>query len=153
MTDAVALPGASPAWATITQAELHVIVQTLWGEARGEERPGQIGVAWVIRNRVDHPGRDWWGDDIVGVCKSPRQYSCWNADDPNRAHLDAVGVATPGYVGLLNVAFDVMIGALPDPTGGATHYRRVGWPAKWAAGRKPSAVIGRHEFFAIGPGA
>lgn len=143
---------ASPAWATITPAELHVVVQTIWGEARSECRLGQIAVAWVIRNRVDHPGRDWWGDDLIGVCKTPRQYSCWNADDPNRPKLDGVGVATQGYLGLLNVATEVMIGGLDDPTAGATHYRRVGWPAKWAAGRKPSVVIDHHEFFVIGPG-
>ncbi|MBI5120055.1 MAG: cell wall hydrolase [Rhodospirillales bacterium] len=71
-----------------------ILARTLWGEARGESKAGREAVARVVLNRVAHArakgGRFWWGGDIFSVCLKPWQFSCWNANDPNRAKLEAV---------------------------------------------------------------
>src|SRR5262245_20911607 len=72
----------------MTSDDLDVMARPVWGEARGEPLDGKTAVAWVIKNRADHPG--WWGHGIAGVCRQPWQFSCWNPDDPNRAKLIGV---------------------------------------------------------------
>ena len=61
---------------------------TLYGEARGESVVGKIAVASVIRNRL-HTGR--WGTNYASVVLAPKQFSCWNLDDPNLAILRQLG--------------------------------------------------------------
>ena len=39
---------------------LDLLARTVWGEARGECFRGKLAVAWVARNRAEHPR--WWGD-------------------------------------------------------------------------------------------
>ncbi|HJR27754.1 MAG TPA: cell wall hydrolase, partial [Pseudomonas sp.] len=73
---------------TATEKDRDVLARTLWGEARGEGLPGQIAVAWAIRNRVnDGKARSWWGEGYAGVCQAPYQFSCWNKSDPNFVYL------------------------------------------------------------------
>jgi len=50
---------------------------TIYHEARGESREGQIAVAWVIINRANHAGKRW-PDNIAGVCKQECQFECWS---------------------------------------------------------------------------
>jgi len=127
--------------------DIDIMARTIWGEARGEPDPGMAAVAWVIWNRVRHPR--WWGRDIDAVCTTPRQFSCWNKNDPNRPKLLAVDEQDGVYVKALAISSHVIAGTLPDPTAGATSYfdrRMPEWP-DWAKGRQPVATIGHHIFF------
>jgi len=136
--------------------DLITLARTLWGEARGEPREGQIAIAWVIRNRLEHPG--WWsrqrGDDIPddtieAVCRDPAQFSCWwDAQAPL--------VRTRSLGPQIELARAVLGGLEPDPTGGADHYHTIArpeaaatWPPKWAVGH-PGVTIGRHLFYRLG---
>lgn len=49
------------------------LLNTVSGEARGEERKGQEAVAWVIKNRADKNRSYWGGNTLAGVCKQPKQ--------------------------------------------------------------------------------
>jgi spore germination cell wall hydrolase CwlJ-like protein len=132
--------------------DLDVTARTLWGEARGEDEMGQRAVAWVIRNRADWPGGPhWWGDTALKVCMKPMQFSCWNAADPNREKMLALKMESQEYRTLHEIARAVMTGEVDDPTGHASHYERIGTGAEWARGRQPSATIGNHAFYSIGP--
>jgi len=51
---------------------------TLIGEARGEPIEGQIGVGFVIRNRAIADKKSY-----RDICLAPKQFSCWNINDPN----------------------------------------------------------------------
>lgn len=135
----------------VTEADLDTATRTLFGEARGEPLKGQQAVAWVLRTRAAWHPQVWWGAGLGGVCKKPKQFSCWNPDDPNRARLLGLAEADPEYQTLRAVVKSVMKGEVDDPTDGATHYEVVGTGAGWAAGRAPSCVIGRHAFYRIGP--
>jgi spore germination cell wall hydrolase CwlJ-like protein len=137
----------------LNKRDLDVLTRTLFGECRGEREVGQIAVAWVIRNRAEWPGKTWWGDTIADVCLKPSQFSCWLDSDPNRAKLEALSTDDPTYAKLYDIATRVLMCDVADPTGGCTHYEVVGTGAKWAKGKEPKVIIGRHAFYALGPGA
>ena len=141
---------APPAAGGPTEEAVDTLARTLWGEARGEPVRGIEAVAAVVVNRVrraERRGGHWWGGSIVAVCRKPYQFSCWNANDPNRAKLLAVTAADPVFATCLRVARRAVAGLLPDPTGGATHYHRLGLHPSWATGHSPCAEIGRHLFY------
>ena len=72
----------------MTRDDIWIFAKTIWAEARGEPLDGQIAVANVILNRAQQGG--WWGDDVVKVCRKPKQFSYWNKSDPNRAKMDGL---------------------------------------------------------------
>lgn len=134
------------------------MARTLFGECRGESLNGQIAVAWVIRNRAEHPG--WWSrnrdgipdDTIEAVCLEPHQFSCWW--DAQALKVRTVTVAKLKLFILL--AQDILADRIPDPTDGADHYHTIlrpeyakVWPPKWAQGRT-GKTIGSHVFYRIG---
>lgn len=132
---------------------LDLLARTLWGEARGEGRAGMEAVAHVVYNRI--AARSWWGRDVAAVCRKPWQFSCWNANDPNRGRLLQLNAGDTDFriacLAARAVADAEATGqrGASDPTQGATHYYapdRVAAP-RWALGRAPCARLGRHLFF------
>jgi len=65
--------------ATLDTNLLH-LAKTIYGEARGESIETMLAVGWVIRNRL-HTKR--YGDTYKDVVLQPKQFSCWNKNDPN----------------------------------------------------------------------
>ncbi len=138
--------------------DMECFARTIWGEARGESEEGQVAAAWVMRNRVlaaqafitrmkrAHP---LFGDGtLLGACRAPRQFSAWNAEDPNRAKLLQVGFEDAAFCRAFAVAAQVCGGLIKDPTGGATHYHHHAIEPAWAKSMKPKALIGAHMFYA-----
>jgi N-acetylmuramoyl-L-alanine amidase len=141
-----AADGPAPEALASRATDIDVLARTIWGEARGEPLPGMEAVAAVVVNRVAAKRRSW-GASAAEVCLARRQFSCWNADDPNRAKLLALRPGDPLFETCLRVARRALAGVLADPTGGATHYHARGVHPRWARGRTPSAEIGRHVFY------
>lgn len=149
--------------AGLTERDIDTATRTLWGECRGEPTLGQQAVAWVIRTRATwKPDLQWWGHNVTEVCwkcrKNQRgvyvyQFSCWDPNGPEYKGLVSLAPDDQEYLTLREIVRAVMAGEVEDPTHGATHYERPDAGAMWAQNHKPSAVIGKHEFFAIGPGA
>jgi hypothetical protein len=142
-----------------TLTDRQALIATLYGEAAGESRDGQIAVACVIRNRVRAPGG--WGRTYRGVCLAPAQFSCWWETNANsdRVYLlaeDLLLVRPPSDAALVAelgwIADGVMGEAVRDHLGGATNYLTAALfetaPPSWARGRVPVARLGRHVFFA-----
>ena len=124
-----------------------IVAKTLWGEARGEGDEGMRAVACVIQNRVINKVR---GTDEVSVCLANKQFSCWNAGDPNLVRMEAVARAPDAaFRRAREIATELINGRLPDITRGATHYHAATMrqPPAWARGHEPCAVIGNHRFF------
>lgn len=137
-----------------TPLELDIAARTLWGEARNQPLMGKLAVASVIRNRAAAPR--WWGRGLAGVCQKHAQFSCWLPSDPNCAKCHAVTETDPVFVECLRVMRGVLLGKMPDPTGGADHYHTKHVSPPWAEGKTPCAVIGAHLFYRLelpGPGA
>ena len=77
----------------ISNNDLMIMAKTIWGEARGEGRYGQVAVAWVIRNRAERGG--WFGNTIREVCLKDQQFSCWNNNDCNKTQIDGLSSTDP----------------------------------------------------------
>lgn len=139
---------------TVFDALAHdVLTRTLWGEARGEGAEGLRAVAHVIMNRVKLArvhGGSWWGNDIIGVCQKPFQFSCWNRNDPNFKRVIAVDAHNPEFRLASSIARRVMDGSDTfDTTHGATHYHRFDLTPRWARGQVATIRIGAHVFYAM----
>lgn len=127
------------------EATIDTLARTILGEARGEPWLGKVAVAWVIRNRADHPG--WWGSDIVSVCRHSGQFDCWRESDPNYPIILAANLDQRDFQACYAAACAVVSGAVEDPAHGATHYYN---PAvvtpPWASVFVETAVIEHHRF-------
>jgi N-acetylmuramoyl-L-alanine amidase len=139
----------------MTLTPYEVLVLTLWGEARGEPIEGKVAVASLIRSRLNS-GR--WGHDYISVCRSPRQFSCWNDDDSQnhqavmlRATKVMAGQAfsDPAWRECAWVARGVLSGDLQDNVSGAMHYHAASLTLKpkWAIGHQPICQIAGHVFY------
>jgi spore germination cell wall hydrolase CwlJ-like protein len=104
-------------------------------------------VAHVVLNRVR--AQRYWGRTITAVCLKPYQFSCWNANDPNRTKLLELQARDARLQQVAHVVQRVQGHAYPDPTNGATHYhnRWMARPPRWVQGRPPCRVIGNHAFY------
>lgn len=132
------------------------LAKTMEGEARGEPDDGKAAVAWVIVNRAcrvrfagDGAGRI---GAIAKVCLAQWQFSCWNANDPNRAYLERAPASA--YAAERAIAEAVLAGVIPDPTNGADHYHTIDapawadvWPPSWAPTMREVARFGGHVFY------
>lgn len=128
--------------------DVEIVARTLYGESRSEGLEGIAAVANVIQNRVQRPR--WWGKDFTGVCRKKWQFSTWNEDDPNLAMILAVTLRNPMFQDCYLIARAAVAGDLRDRTKGADHYFAdyIATP-KWAIGKTPTVVIGRHRFYRI----
>ncbi len=124
------------------QRELTLLALCVWGEARGEPNLGKSAVAHVVMNR-------WrlgtFGKTLRDVLLKPKQFSCFNADDPNRYKLLKIK-ASETWNQCFNAALGAYCGIDPDPTDGATHYCRVDSNPSWRKKMKVTEKIGHHVF-------
>lgn len=150
---------------------LLTVALTMTGEAVGDARDGssieeRIAVGCVMRNRLESGRTKQFGATWSGVCLQPWQFSCWNANDPNRKRLLAAAAANIGGdlagVGVYRLpetvylAGGIIQGVLLDITRGSTHYfnPRVVPAPVWAYTDKskktlltPTAIVGSHQFY------
>lgn len=146
-----------------TAYDLEIMAKTIWGEARGSSDGDRLAVAFVMLNRAqkafEHfketgkPHPLFGNGTPAGACLQKWQFSCWNANDPNRKKMD--NLSLPGSLGdkvfraCMWAAIVTSDGFLQDTTKGSTHYHTVsmGWPNAWGQKKEPVAVIGAHAFY------
>jgi spore germination cell wall hydrolase CwlJ-like protein len=131
----------------IKSDELMIWARTVYLEASGEPYEGMVAVAWVIRNRVEAKV-DRWGMNVIGVCKAPKQFSCWNLDDPQTAARHNATLDDLALQDAYGAVIGVARGREADPTGGCTHYHAVGVSPRWARDTRSHVTIGHHRFYA-----
>lgn len=135
----------------LTDRDRDVLIRTVYGEARGEPREGQIAVVHVIRNRAtDERGR--WPRGVAEVCLQPSQFSCWLPSDPNLPVLRRLQPTSPAYLSAAEVVDAAW--RMPDSVLGANHYYAPagmpgGRPPSWAQGRPYVLRLGGHLFFRL----
>lgn len=105
-------------------SDLELLALTIIGESRGEPIEGQVAVGSVILNRAKK-----YKDSIQNVVLRPKQFSCWNLDDPNRAFLEELGdklllgnKIDIRYKQCMFVARGLLQDEVNDNTRGALHY-------------------------------
>ncbi len=134
------------------ELEIDVLARTIFGEARSEPQAGMEAVAAVVLNRVriaEVKGKYWWGNNIIGVCQKPYQFSCWNKNDPSYKRLTTVQPSDIKFATCLRIARRAVIGVLKDNTNGATHYHADYVSPYWAKGERPVKIISRHIFYKL----
>lgn len=62
---------------TVTNKEIEMIAQTVWGEARGQDTIEKAAVVWCILNRVDVKNQS-----IAEVITSPNQFVGYSKNNP-----------------------------------------------------------------------
>ena len=155
-----------PARAIEEQDEDVLLAMLVWGEARGESAQGRLAVAHVPLTRLARR-RESGKKGLLTLREqilSPFQFSCFNANDPNRGRLvrpvESDGLAS--WVACWTSAMAALMGRNENPVPGATHYvvSRL-WSRPTAVGRRPRwyeepcirsgktkfiGVIGKHTF-------
>ena len=124
---------------SLTQEDQLTWARTVYGEARGEPRAGQLAVAFVPWNRAQISGRS-----VAAECLKPYQFSCWNHDDPNRVRMLALDAND--LHAFLAIIDEVLMG-VEDPSHGATFYHTTTSKPRWRLGHSPCARIGHHIFY------
>lgn len=141
----------------MTQSQdIDILARTIFGEARGEyKRPdggiaALIAIANVVMNRLKQGG--WFGSSIVEVCLKPWQFSCWNKNDPNLSLIKEVSVSNPIFKLCHTIAEEVSYQRWPDLTEGCDHYFSTSLveSPSWSVGKKPKLRVGRHLFYQLG---
>lgn len=122
------------------------LARTVYGEARGETFEGKVAVAHVILTRF-RSGKWFAGDTIAATCLKPHQFACWNSGDANRSQLMDATLTDKAFAECLYAALGALLGRIPDPTGGATHYHTSAVHPDWAKGHTSVATIGRHLYY------
>ena len=74
---AIILGSCEPAYPTEVN---EIVLQTISMESANQPFSGQVAVASVIINRARKAGKS-----LEWVVLRPRQFSCWNENDPNRS--------------------------------------------------------------------
>jgi hypothetical protein len=134
---------------------------TIIGEARGEPIQGQVAVGCVIRNRL-HNKPDKYRS-YHDVCLKPKQFSCWNANDPNSSILMELAqklitgaiLNDPYYGQPMFVANGIVSWKILDNTLGARNYMTTALfnseqRPNWARFPKTDPIkIGNHSFLNV----
>ena len=122
-----------------TENQLECMALNIYHEARGEEPLGQVAVAQVVMNRVQH---NWFPDTICDVVYQGSQFS-WTHMRRDRFPHD-----TEAYMLAVAIANAVIEGEFQhDLTGGATFYHTTEVNPGWNAQMQMTDVIGIHEFY------
>lgn len=115
-----------------SSADVSLLARVTSAESRGEPYIGQVAVAAVILNRIEHPS---FPNTLAGVIYQPGAFSCLTDGGINAAVQDSAYKA----------AREAINGW--DPSGGAIYYYN---PAKstskWIFSRPVITVIGDHRF-------
>ena len=117
---------------TSTRDETYILAQCIHGEARGEPYIGQVAVAAVVLNRVEHPS---FPNTISGVIFQPGAFTAV-ADgqmflEPDESAFKAAKDALAGW----------------DPSSGAIYYYNPATSTnRWIYSRPIIKTIGKHVF-------
>jgi len=130
-------------WVSAAAAEraeqLECLALNIYHEARGESILGQIAVAQVTMNRVDH---SYFPDTVCSVVWQRSQFS-WTNDGRSDEAAD-----TERYEVAMNIAETVYDREEDDPTNGALFYHATYINApSWTRQMEVATEIGVHVFY------
>lgn len=112
--------------------DVALLARVVSAEARGEPYTGQVAVAAVILNRIEHPS---FPNTLAGVIYQPGAFSC----------LTDGGINAPVADSAYKAVRDAINGW--DPSGGAIYYYNpVKSTNKWIFSRPIITTIGEHRF-------
>jgi len=117
---------------------IECLAKNIYFEARGESEDGQIAVANVTLNRVDHPD---FPDDICSVVYQKKQFS-WTYRLKNKTPKDI-----KVYKDIYNLAENVYYNQIGDITDGALFFHATRIKPYWSKKMTEVAIIDKHIFY------
>lgn len=119
--------------------QIECLADNIYHEARGESIIGQIAVAQVTLNRVEH---SYFPDTVCDVVWQPHQFS-WTGDGRSDETHDRAR-----YEVAVNIAETVYVEVEDDPTDGALFYHATYIsPPSWTRQMEEVTNIGVHVFY------
>lgn len=141
----IELPSVEPLYSAggfiIDDPELDCMARNIFHEARNQSVDGQLAVAFVTLNRVNHA---FYPNSVCEVVYEPFQFS-WTQNNPNidlsnPLELEAWAVAR-------KVAEDVLHEKVSNPLYGVTHYHADYVKPDWSYQKVMVAQIDNHMFY------
>jgi len=129
--------------------DLKILAKTIYGEARGELNPFGLAPLIAVGNVVINRVRKKFEKSITDVCLAPRQFSCWNHDDPNYEKIKNLDESSSLFKTYLEIARNLIEGSWPDLTDGCDHYHARYVKPFWAGMLTPKRVFGNHLFYSL----
>ena len=125
-------------------------------DTRSDEIKEFLAIGCTVMNRVKSPR---WPDTVKGVILQKNQFSCFNANDPNRDRVMLFLTSKHPqklYDTLMNYASAILEGRCDDFSNNANHYAAEWFFHKkrksrhWVQKMKIVAMYGGHVFFTDG---
>jgi len=120
----------------LSKKDLKCMSETVYGEARGESKKGQLMVVNVIMNRVLS---DKYPNNICDVVKQKKQFSVWNRGSFAIVHKMIYNEIEHDIIDLFNDYYDL--------TNGAIWYHADYVNPKWTRDLKRVIKVGKHIFY------
>jgi spore germination cell wall hydrolase CwlJ-like protein len=129
---------------------IEIMAKTIYGEARGEYPVFGINSLVAVGNVIMNRHRRSHSS-IEEICLKPKQFSCWNPNDPNLEIIKNVNTANPIYKLCFDCSAKLVNNEYDDITNGATHYysTKIKTIPKWADLNKITKAIGNHVFLKL----
>ena len=129
--------------------EIDLLAGVIYGEARGEGWDAKVGVGLTVRTRAEHPGYWGWGLNYRSVILCPKQFPCFNSDDPNLQKIINADKTDTVWQECRMIAEAVYLGRIIDFVGGPTHYHSVSMKRlpRWAKKIKRIGEFGKLIFY------
>jgi hypothetical protein len=126
-----------------------LLARMIYGEARNCSDSEKAAVAYTAVNRAND-GKKWNGTTLREAILKPKQYSCFNPEDPNRASLmDPMKHEPEAFERCLAVARGVLSGDIKDPVGATHYFNPDAANPSWAAKMQKLGKVGnsKHVFY------
>lgn len=94
-------------------------------------------------------GEVGWPALVAAACRAPFLFESWRAPGGRAALAAAAGRQDDQMAACRRIAARALAEALPDPTGGATHWHAADCLPSWAVGRPPTAEIAGMVFYRL----
>ena len=109
-----------------------LLARMIFGEARNCSHEEKVAIAYTALNR-NTDGEEWNGEDnLHEVLLMPKQYSCFNDNDPNRKKvMNPERYDRRAFRECLQVADEVMHNMYPTLNKGQNHYHTRKTNPKW----------------------
>lgn len=131
----------------LNDSEEILLARLIYGEARGEPYDTKVAIAQTVLNRVKE--KKWYGKNLQEVILKPKQFSCFNPNDPNFEKLknplkyEKLEVWQECYA----VAKKVLNREVKDVSQGANHYCTNN--PSWAKNKQPLSRKGNIKFYKL----
>ena len=112
------------------------VSRIVYAEARGEPYEGKLAIAWVVKNRFNHPNKIY-GETIGEISTKKNQFRQWRKPIYNESC----------WRESIKAAEKVFYGGCQDLINGSTHFLSEDLNPNWAKNKEPAVKIGGLRFY------